>query len=220
MRYEMKKFLIFLILMNIEFVIAIENDSFVGADPDVTEYTIDPSSVELVVELDPKGYGFRTRDHKMVINSEFDALFRGRAALRYDYRFFEYLSFGVIAGGEWSKLSLFDGIQRSLKKPYAEKTSLFGGLAGKWRLTEWFLRSAVFLEPSILLGPMWQAIPAEKKMYWRLRPGIFLGGESVFDSGLVLNLRLGLEFPQDLNGKNPVTDLLELGLLFGIGLAI
>lgn len=187
-----------------------------------TEYTMDPNSVEIVVEMDPNGTGFRTRNHRMTLSSDIDLIFRGRGMLRYDYRFFNYFSMGLMAGIDWSDLSLYSRFRDHLAKPTPWQFSVLGGVAGKWRLTEWYMRTAFFLEPSLLFGYMWQSlpIPSQNTRHWRLRPGIFGGFENVFDSGFALNARVGVEFPIDFGQRNPYKEVAEPLLMIGFGFAI
>lgn len=187
---------------------------------DVTEYTLDPSSVELLVELDPNNYGFRTRNHRMSISADVDFVLRGRAMLRYDYRFFRYFSFGPLLGIDASDLSLFARFRDQLSKPSPWQLSILGGAFGKWRLTEWYMRSAFFLEPSLLVGHMWQTLPTQSSTHWRVRPGVFLGVETVFDSGFSMNTRVGAEFPFDFGALNPMREVVEPLFVFSFGLAI
>ena len=204
----------------IEAAKAKELDALREASADTTEYTLEPSSVEMVVELEPAGYGFRQRSHRMVMSGEFDFLLRGRGVLHYDYRFFNHLSFGILAGLDWSALSLFNRFRQDLQKLFPKQLTVMGGLSAKWRLTEWYMRSSVFLEPSVIFGHMWQTLLSKESTYWRLRPGVFGGIETVFDSGLSLATRVGVEFPFDLGNENPVKEVAEPLFLFGIGFAI
>ncbi len=187
---------------------------------DTTEYTLSPNSVELVVEMDPNGYGFRTRAHRMSMSGEFDFLLRGRTVLHYDYRFFNYLSVGVLLGCDWSSLSLFSRFSDNLSKLALRQFSILGGVSAKWRLTEWYMRSSIFLEPSLMFGHMWQSLKSNETTHWRFRPGLFAGVESVFDSGLATTARLGVEFPLDFGSANAWRDGAEPLFLVGLGLAI
>lgn len=190
------------------------------AGADTTEYTVSPNSVQLLVEMDPFNYGFSGRNHRMSITTEFDLILRGRAFFHYDYRFFEYLSFGFKAGVDWTRMSLLSNFNQKINQVSLEEfTLLFGGSA-KWRLTEWYLRSAFFLEPSLLFGPMWQNLNQEKNRYFRIRPGLSINMESVFDSGFVFNIALGGEIPFDLGNENPVSKYIEPVFMVGFGLAL
>lgn len=195
-------------------------DALREAVADTSEYALNPSSVELVVEMDPNGYGFRTRAHRMSMAGEFDLILRGRGILHYDYRFFNYLSFGLLAGVDWSDISLFSRFRDQLSKPSPKQFSMLGGISAKWRLTEWYMRSSVFLEPSVIFGHMWQTLVNQETTFWRLRPGIFGGIETVFDSGLSTTLRVGVEFPFDFGGVNPIKEAAEPLFLVGFGFAI
>ena len=180
----------------------------------ITEYTIDPGSVEYVVELDPNNYGFRQRNHRMTLGGDFDLVLRGRGMLAYDFRFFDYLSFAIKAGIDWSDLSLYGRFRDQLDKPAPEQFSILGGVSAKWRLTEWYMRSSVFLEPSLVGGHMWQTLLAHESNHWRLRPGLFAGIETVFDSGLAMSFRLGFEVPFDFAVVNPIKEVAEPLALF------
>ena len=195
-------------------------DALREASPTTTEYTLDPGSVEAVIELDPNNYGFRQRNHRMILGLDFDLLFRGRSMLAYDFRFFEYWSFALKAGIDWSDLSVFSRFRDQLDKPAPKQFSVLSGLSAKWRLTEWYLRSAVFLEPSLMVGYMWQTLNTQDTSHWRIRPGLFGGIETVFNSGLALTTRVGFEVPFDFGEPNPIKEVAEPLLLFGLGLAI
>lgn len=195
-------------------------DALREALPTTTEYTLDPGSVEAVIELDPNNYGFRQRNHRMILGLDFDLLFRGRGMLAYDFRFFEYWSFALKAGIDWSDLSVFSRFRDQLDKPAPKQFSVLSGLSAKWRLTEWYLRSAIFLEPSLMVGYMWQTLNTQDTSHWRIRPGLFGGIETVFNSGLALTTRVGFEVPFDFGEPNPIKEVAEPLLLFGLGLAI
>lgn len=197
-----------------------ELNSMREAAADSTVYTLKPDSVELVVEMDPNNYGFRTRNHRMILSGDFDLLFRGRAMIGYDFRFFEYFSFGAHVGVDWSSLSLYSRFRDYLSKPAPSQFSVLGGLTAKWRLTEWYMRSAIFLEPSVLFGHMWQTYVAQDYTSWRIRPGIFGGVDTVFDSGFALSWRLGAEFPVDFGEPNPIKEVVEPLFMIGFGFAI
>jgi hypothetical protein len=195
-------------------------DAIREAKPVVTEYTLTPGQVEMVVELEPNNYGFRSRNFRHTIGADFDLLFRGRAMLRYDHRFFEYFSVAFHAGVDWSQVSLYNQFRQQLTKPAPKQMSVLGGVSGKWRITEWYLHSSIFLEPSVLAGYMWQQLLEQKTTHIRVMPGLFAGVDTVFDSGVALQFKIGVEFPIDFAAKNPVSTLVEPLALFGIGLAI
>ncbi len=113
--------------------------------------------------------------------------------LHYDYRFFRYFSFGMLLGIDSSDVSLYSRFRQHLATPTPSQFSILGGVAGKWRLTEWYMRSSFFLEPSLLFGHMWQKLGPQRSEHWRLRPGLFGGVETVFDSGLAVLTRVGVK---------------------------
>lgn len=189
------------------------------ASLDATEYTLDPNSVELVVEMDPHGLGLRTRNHRMTLSADFDLILRGRTMLHYDYRFWNFFSAGALLGMDVSDMSIYTRLRDHLPRT-PKQISILGGVSAKWRVTEWFMRSSLFLEPSFLFGHMWQRLDNQKTTHWRLRPGIFVGFESIFDSGLSISTRLGMEFPFDFGMVNPVREIVEPLLLVGVGFAI
>lgn len=197
-----------------------EQDGLREASADTTEYTIDPSSVELLVELEPNAYGFRQRNHRATLSTDVDFLFRGRSFLRLDFRFFEYLSFGINGGFDWSQMSLFDKFRRQMNTSSPSQFAILAGLDAKMRLTEWYMRSSAFIETSFLFGRLWQDLLFLESKHWRIRPGIFLGLESVFDSGFTLSTKLGAEMPFDFGTPNPWKETVDPLLLIGFGLSI
>jgi hypothetical protein len=197
-----------------------ELDALRESSADTTEYTLDPSSVELVVEMDPNGYGFRTRSHRMSMSADIDLVLRGRAMLHYDYRFSNYLSLGILAGLDSSDISLYSRFRDDFTKRSPKQIAVLSGLSTKWRLSEWYMKSAFFLEPSFLLGHMWQTFASINTTHWRLRPGLFGGVETVFDSGLTLSTKVGVELALDVGSENPIYDGAEPLLVVSFGFAI
>lgn len=200
--------------------VVVTNSLYAQVSSDGVSYTLDPGSVEMVVEMDPANYGFRTRSHRMSFTGDFDFILRGRAGLRYDYRFFEYFSLGIVTGMTWSKLSIFSQFKEQMDKPTPKTFSIYTGVAGKMRLTEWYMRSSIFVEASALLGYSYQTINNKNANHASLTPGAFVGMERVFDSGLIAASRIGVEWPLNFGDQGPVKDGIEPLLLFSIGLAI
>ena len=199
---------------------AIKLDSFREANSNATEYSINPDSVKLAIDLSPENFGFYSKDRIMDLSVELDLLLRGRAFLTYNYQFFDYLSVGLAGGIDYSSMSLASKIRQQMPKPTPSQFSALVGVNAKWRLTEWYLNSAFFVQPSLLAGRMWQTFVTQKSTHWRLRPGAFVGVESVFNSGLVLNAKVGAEFPFDFGTANPVKEIVEplFSLSFGFGI--
>ncbi len=199
---------------------AIKIDSFREAHSNATEYSINPDSVKLAIDLSPENFGFYSKDRIMDLSVELDLLLRGRAFLTYNYQFFDYLSVGLAGGIDYSSMSLASKIRQQMPKPTPSQFSALVGVNAKWRVTEWYLNSAFFVQPSLLAGRMWQTFVTQKTAHWRLRPGAFVGVESVFNSGLVLNAKVGAEFPFDFGTPNPVKEIVEplFSLSFGFGI--
>jgi hypothetical protein len=199
---------------------AIKLDSFRESNSNATEYTINPDSVKLAIDLNPENFGFYSKDRIMDLSVELDLLLRGRAFLTYNYQFFDYLSVGLAGGIDYSSMSLASKIRQQMPKPTPSQFSALVGVNAKWRVTEWYLNSAFFVQPSLLAGRMWQTFVTQKTTHWRLRPGAFVGLETVFNSGLVLNAKAGAEFPFDFGTANPVKEIVEplFSLSFGFGI--
>jgi hypothetical protein len=197
-----------------------ELDAFREAQAARSEYTLSPGQVEMIVELEPHNYGFRTHDFRSTIGAQLDFLFRGRAMLYYDYRLSDYMSLTYYAGLDWSRISFFDKIKQHMNRPGAQQLSLLGGASAKWRLTEWYLRSSVFVEPALLIGHMWQHYLDQPSTHWRIKPGLFAGIDTIFDSGLAIQLKFGVEFPIDFARANPIKEIAEPLMIFGLGLAL
>ena len=197
-----------------------EYEAQIESGSDGMHYTLPADSVEAVVELNPQGYGFRQRNHRLMFGLRGDFILKGRSDLSFDYRFFDYFSAGILVGMDWTEMSLYGRFRQQLAKPAPKQLNLFGGLYGKLRLTEWYMRTAIFLEPSLIVGHLWQTLAAQDTTHWRLAPGIFAGFETVFNSGLVFSTRLGVEFPFDFGTLNPWKEVVQPLLAIGFGFAI
>ena len=64
-----------------------------------------------------------------------------------------------------------------------------------------------------LLGP-------DKSSHWRFKPGVFAGMESVFDSGLTLGAKVGVEGPIEIGKANAYEESIVPLLVFSLGFAI
>lgn len=191
-----------------------------GAPPLTTEYAVDPGSVQLMVELDPGNYGMPTRNYRTGITAEFDFLFKGRSSLRFEYRPLSYLSTGLLVGLDWTDMSVFNRFRKSQSPQTPWQMAILGGFAAKLRLTEWYMQSAVSLEPSILTGYMWQVLGSTRTRHWSLRPGASLVFDRVFDSGFIFTSKVGVEFPFDFIDVNPIKEIAEPVVALGFGIAI
>jgi len=67
---------------------------------------------------------------------------------------------------------------------------------------------------------MWQTFASINTTHWRLRPGLFGGVETVFDSGLTLSTKVGVELALDVGSENPIYDGAEPLLVVSFGFAI
>lgn len=197
-----------------------ELDAIRDADANKTLYRVTPDSVKLLVELEPGSTGYKGRDHNMTFMFNADPFFTGRGFLSYEYRFFEYVSASFKAGIESTGFSLASKVRQQLDKPYPSQFSVLGGVGVKWRLTEWFLNSSIYLESSLLTGRLWQTLVDEKTTHWRLKPAGFVGLESVFNSGFAFNVAVGAEYTYDFAQPNPIKEGVDPAVLFGFGLAL
>ena len=105
-------------------------------------------------------------------------------------------------------------------KPAPSQFSALVGLGAQWRLTEWYLNSSFSLEPSFMMGRMWQTFANQKTTHWRLLPGMFFGVTTLFDSGFMLSAKAGAEFPFDFGSANAVKELVHPLMMVGFGFAL
>lgn len=201
------------------------SDYVFGSDKlDDTNVELTPDVVELIVELDPKAYGFRARHHKMQLTADVDWLIRGRAQVQYEYRFGQFWSLVVPVSIDASEtVSLVDHMRRHGGEKLDSVFGVAGGVGIKFRLTEWMLKGSFFVEPQIQVGYAKLTVPAlDDVTSVRLRPALFVGFERVYDTGFVIHSKLGFEWAYDffMQDKNiPSTGILQPVLLTGVGYA-
>ena len=195
-------------------------DSYREANSNATEYSVNPESVKLAVELNPDNYGFFGKSYLMAFSLQTDYLSKGRTALNYDVRITDTLSLGIKGGIDFTAMSLASKIRQQMSKPAPTQFSVLGGINAQWRVTEWYLNSAFSLEPSFVMARMWQTFANQKTTHWRLLPGMFFGLTTLFDSGFMLSTKLGAEFPFDFGTANAVKEVVHPTLIVGFGFAL
>lgn len=195
-------------------------DSYREAHSNATEYTVNPESVKLAVELNPDNYGFFGKNHTMAFSLQFDYILKGRSLLNYDVRITDTLSLSLKGGIDFTAMSLISKIRQQMSKPAPSQFSTLVGLGAQWRLTEWYLNSSFSLEPSFIMGRMWQIFANQKTTHWRLLPGMFFGVTTLFDSGFMLSAKAGAEFPFDFGSANAVKELVHPSMMVGFGFAL
>ena len=169
-----------------------------------------PDLLELVVKTDQEAQGFRASHHVFQIQLEMDPLVNGRLSLGFQYRLNNFLVLDVPVS--FDHLVLGQGLGRLLgvySSDIVDQWALMGGLGLKIRLSEWMLKSSLYIEPILQAGYYQQTASMGSEILTesiRIRPGLYMGFETVFDTGLVLGMKVGVEQPFDIRFRgNPLS---------------
>lgn len=162
-----------------------------------------PDLLEFAVKMDQDAQGFRASHHVFRIQLEMDPLINGRLSLGFQYRLNNFLVLDIPVS--FDHLVLGQGLGRSLgvyNSNIVDQWALMGGLGLKIRLSEWMLKSSLYIEPILQAGYYQQTVEQIGTKILtesiRIRPGLYMGFETVFDTGLVLGVKAGVEQPFDI----------------------
>lgn len=156
-----------------------------------------PDLIELLVDIDPKAYGYRARAHSMAVNLSADPFINGRLSLDYELLLNSHFKLLFPVSFEHTVLAATP-IQPN---PRVESQwAVLGGLGVKFRLSEWMAKSSFFLELWAQTGLYAQdAVGFTDTRYAvRIRPSLYAGWERVFETGLIIGLKTGVEYNWDV----------------------
>ena len=162
-----------------------------------------PDLIEMLVDIDPKAYGYRSRAQKMAMILSADPMINGRLSLDYQLVLSPHfkLVFPVSFDHSFLAATPINPNDR-IKNQWA----VLGGLGVKFRLSEWMAKSSFFIELWAQAGIYGQdALGFEDTRYAiRVRPTLFVGWERVFETGLVIGLKTGVEYNYDIQTGTPL----------------
>jgi hypothetical protein len=186
-----------------------------------------PEMIEIRVETDKKAQGFRAEHHKFQIQLNTDPMVNGRLTLGFQYNLSHSLTLNIPVSfdspvlGQWAGKAM--GIYGAR---IVDQWALLGGFGLKIRLSEWVLKSSFYIEPVVQAGyykQMIQIVQKEMSDSIRIRPGLYLGFETVFDTGLVIGVKVGAEraFDHDFREKplSYAANNFSVVPMFGLGYA-
>ncbi|MEI6805123.1 MAG: hypothetical protein WCK49_01285 [Myxococcaceae bacterium] len=165
-----------------------QNERYLEATPDL---------IELLVDIDPKAYGYRARAHDMAVILSTDPFINGRFSLDYQLVLNNHFKLLIPVSFEHSILAATP-IQANPR--VKNQWAVLGGLGVKLRLSEWMAKSSFYLELWAQTGLYAQeAIGFGDTRYAiRIRPSLYVGWERVFETGLVIGLKTGVEYNWDI----------------------
>lgn len=178
--------------------------------PQVLEVT--PEFQELLVDIDPKGYGYRARAHDMSVGFTGDFFVRGRLSLDYQIALNPHfkLVFPVSFENAQLLLPFMSALYASPDSKIKNQWALMTGVGIKFRLSEWMAKSSFYTEILIQAGVYSQDLVkllSETRHSIRFRPSLFVGWERVFETGLVFGVKTGVEYNFDVStGKTVLAD--------------
>ncbi len=197
-----------------------------GKNPNEVTIVHTPDMIELLADIDPKAYGYKAQEHWMAVNLGIDPVFNGRLNLDYTLKLNSYFKLLFPVTFEHTKLALPLGMSVGVfsNNRIENQWSLLAGAGVKIRLTEWAGKSSLFTEALFQLGAYGQAINGFPGMRHalRLRPSVYVGWERVFETGLVLGLKAGVEYNVNLASKNTLvysTDGFNFAPMINLGFA-
>ncbi len=156
-----------------------------------------PDLIELLVDIDPKAYGYRAAAHKMVLNFSADPFINGRLSLDYQVALNPYFKLIFPVSIDSNQLAI---TQFNFNNRVTNQGSVLAGLGMKLRLTEWMAKSSFYLELWTQAGIYAQEAQGfnDTRHAIRIRPSLYAGWERMFETGLVIGVKTGVEYNWDV----------------------
>ncbi len=177
-------------------------DSVVVPEPVKLQKTIEasPDVAELIIDVNENSPGFLANHYQYQFTLGADPLINGRLALGFQLKLNERYSVDIFLAGENYRLGQYllqFSTPQHLTKVFLQWEVLLG--AGcKIRVSEWLLKTSLFVEPTLSIGYYEQEFNHETYNSARIRPGFYLGLETILDSGIVISSKIGAEYPIDI----------------------
>ena len=156
-----------------------------------------PDLIELLVDIDPKAYGYRAGAHKMAFSLSADPFVNGRLSLGYELKLNSHIKLLFPISFESNEIAI---TQFNFNPRVNSQWSVLGGLGVKLRLSEWMAKSSFYLELWTQAGLYGQDAQgfADTRHAIRIRPSLYAGWERIFETGLVVGLKTGVEYNWDV----------------------
>jgi hypothetical protein len=197
-----------------------------GKNPNEVTLVHTPDMIELLADIDPKAYGYRAQEHWMAVNLGIDPVFNGRLTLDYTLKLNSYFKLVFPVTFEHTKLVLPLGMSVGIlsNNRIEDQWSLLAGTGVKIRLTEWSNKSSLYTEVLFQAGTYGQSAKGFSDMRHavRLRPSVYVGWERVFETGLVLGAKAGVEYNVNLASQSTLvynTDGFNFAPMINLGFA-
>ncbi|MES2503614.1 MAG: hypothetical protein V4534_01925 [Myxococcota bacterium] len=168
-----------------------------GKNPNERHVNATPDLIELLVDIDPKAYGYRAQSHDMAVNMTADPLLNGRFTLDYNYKLSSHWKLVFPVSFEHTSLVLPFALPVGISSNNRidSQWSLLAGVGAKLRLSEWMQKSSFFIEGWLQSGVYAQNAKgfSDTRYAARIRPSLYVGWERIFESGLVFGIKTGIE---------------------------
>lgn len=166
-----------------------------------------PDVAELIVDVNKNTPGFLANEHQYQVTFSADPLINGRLAFGFQLRLSERYLVDIFLSGEnyrFGQYLLQFSTPQNLT-PVLLQWEVLVGAGFKLRVSEWILKTSLYIEPTLSVGYYEQEFDHETYNSVRIRPGFYLGLETVLDSGIVIGGKLGVEYPIDIPLKKEGT---------------
>ena len=158
-----------------------------------------PDTVELVVDTNHQAQGFLARNHDYQVQFDVDPLVNGRINLGFQFRLNKFLALDIPVSYDSSGFGQWGSRVMGIYPKGMTQWSLMGGVGLKIRLSEWLGKGSFYVEPLVQVGYYSQTQSSGTSTNSiRVRPGLYLGYEEIFDTGFVIGAKLGVERPFDM----------------------
>ncbi len=175
---------------------------------------------EVLATMRPDASGLLAKDHLYQFTLDADYVSAGRTTFRFMNVLHPFIAIEALVSLDSSYMSVLALTRNSLVAVPNQVWSIQAGIGAKFRVSEWFLKSSVFIEPTLQGGFSQTNLPViGTTNAFRLLPSVAVGWEFVFDSGLIFAMRAGasmpFDFPQSIKGVN-----FQFNPSLGLGYAI
>jgi hypothetical protein len=178
----------------------------------------------LAIDADKKRSRFFANEHQYQVTLSADPLINGRLAIGFQLALSDcylvdfFLSADNYRFGQY--LLQFSTPQNLT--PIFLQWEFLAGAGFRLRVSEWSSKTGLYMESTLSAGYYEQEFDHRTYNSIRIRPGFYMGLETLLDSGIVIGGKLGAEYPIDIYLKKEglaVSGLFSLVPILNVGYA-
>ncbi|MEM7589041.1 MAG: hypothetical protein AAF320_02625 [Myxococcota bacterium] len=173
-----------------------------------------PDAVQLIVDLDNKPRDTNARRHRFRMDLGIDFLMSGRSMLAFGGKLAPYVTMLGVVTVDYSDISFGYQLRKTFTRGVPEVLAFSAGPAFEFRLSEWTMKSSIFLKVMLQAGmTLYRTSLKGDERAASLRPWGGFGWRTIYNTGASWFAEAGLGRPIDIPGASVKQGIASGGLL-------